>query len=106
MKRISLFLAAWAICPAQTSPPVTVPDGIVLEANIAYAGFPDTRLDVLYPKASTKEKRPGVIMFHGGGWIRSTKETMMDAFCLPYLERGFVVANVEYRVASAALAPA
>jgi uncharacterized protein (TIGR02246 family) len=45
-------------------------------------------------------------MFHGGGWIRSTKETMMDAFCLPYLERGFVVANVEYRVVGAAPAPA
>jgi uncharacterized protein (TIGR02246 family) len=106
MKRLSLFLAAWAFCLAQTPPPVIVPDGIVLEANIAYDRFPDTRLDVLYPKAFSKEKRPGVIMFHGGGWIRSTKETMMDAFCLPYLERGFVVANVEYRVAGAATAPA
>jgi acetyl esterase/lipase len=106
MKRLSLFLAAWVCCPAQTPPPVTVPDGIVLEANVAYDRFPDTRLDVMYPKASSKEKRPGVIMFHGGGWIRSTKETMMDAFCLPFLERGFVVANVEYRVAGAATAPA
>jgi uncharacterized protein (TIGR02246 family) len=44
-------------------------------------------------------------MFHGGGWIRSTKETMMTAFCLPFLEHGFVVANVEYRVAPAAKAP-
>src|ERR1017187_10433961 len=87
-------------------PSVTVPDGIALEANIAYDRFPDTRLDVLYPKAPSKEKRPGVIMFHGGGWIRSTKETMMRSFCLPYLERGFVVANVEYRVAGVAPAPA
>ena len=30
----------------------------------------------------------------------------MNSFCLPYLERGFVVANVEYRVAGAAPAPA
>ena len=30
----------------------------------------------------------------------------MTAFCLPYLEQGFVLANVEYRVASAAPAPA
>jgi uncharacterized protein (TIGR02246 family) len=106
MKRLLLFLAAWAVCPAQTPPPVSVPDWVVLEANIAYDRFPDTRLDVLYPKAPSNGKRPGVIMFHGGGWIRSTKETMMDAFCLPYLERGFVVANVEYRVATAATAPA
>src|ERR1022692_1346097 len=105
-KRLSLFLLACAACPGQAPPPVTVPDGIALEANIAYDRFPDTRLDVLYPKAPSKEKRPGVIMFHGGGWIRSTKETMMRSFCLPYLERGFVVANVEYRVAGVAPAPA
>ena len=105
-KRLSLFLLACAACPGQAPPPVTVPDGIALEANIAYDRFADTRLDVLYPKAPSKEKRPGVIMFHGGGWIRSTKETMMRSFCLPYLERGFVVANVEYRVAGVAPAPA
>jgi uncharacterized protein (TIGR02246 family) len=91
---------------AQTPPPVTVPDSVALEANIAYDKFPDTRLDVLYPKAEAAGLRPGVIMFHGGGWIRSTKETMMTAFCLPFLEQGFVVANVEYRVATAAVAPA
>ena len=26
----------------------------------------------------------------------------MTAFCMPFLEQGFVVANVEYRVATAA----
>src|SRR5260370_26665945 len=106
MKHLSLCLIACAVCPAQIPPPVTVPEGIALEANIAYDRFPDTRLDVMYPKAQSKERRPGVIMFHGGGWIRSTKETMMNSFCLPYLERGFVVANVEYRVASETPAPA
>ena len=105
-KHLFVCLIACAVCPAQTPAPVAVPDGIALEANIAYDRFPDTRLDVMYSKTQSKEKRPGVIMFHGGGWIRSTKETMMTSFCLPYLERGFVVANVEYRVAGAALAPA
>src|SRR5437879_953184 len=78
----------------------------VVEANIAYDKFPDTRLDILYPREAAPGLRPGVIMFHGGGWIRSTKETMMTAFCKPFLEQGFVVANVEYRVATAAVAPA
>ncbi len=102
--RGSLFLlmsGAWGQTPA----PVTVPDSIALEANIAYDRYPATLLDVMYPKAKAAGKRPGVIMFHGGGWIRSTKETMMQSFCLPYLERGFVVANVEFRVAPAAKAP-
>jgi uncharacterized protein (TIGR02246 family) len=103
--RLSLLLLATALW-GQTPPPVTVPDSIALEANIPYDRYPTTLLDVMYPKAQPSGKRPGVIMFHGGGWIRSTKETMMQSFCLPYLERGFVVANVEYRVASAAPAPA
>jgi len=91
---------------AQVPPPVAVPDWVSLEANIKYDQFPDTRLDILSPKAPAAGLRPGVIMFHGGGWIRSTKETMMTAFCVPFLEQGFVVANVEYRVATAAVAPA
>jgi acetyl esterase/lipase len=51
-------------------------------------------------------KRPGVIVFHGGGWIESTKETTMNSLCTPYLNQGFVVCNVEYRVAKEGLAPA
>ena len=104
--RTLLLLSSALVAQAQTPPPVTVPDGIALEANIAYDRFPDTRLDIMYPKAPSATPRPGVIMFHGGGWVRSTKETMMTAFCLPFLEQGFVVANVEYRVATAATAPA
>jgi uncharacterized protein (TIGR02246 family) len=106
MRYLASLLAACAACMAQTPSPVTVPESIALEANIAYDRFPDTRLDLMYPKAPSPTLRPGVIMFHGGGWIRSTKETMMQAFCLPFLEQGFVVANVEYRVATAAVAPA
>ena len=88
---------------AQIPPPVKVPDSVGLDANLPYDQYPDTRLDILYPKAPAAGLRPGVIMFHGGGWIRSTKETMMTAFCLPFLEQGFVVANVEYRMATADL---
>jgi len=103
--RSFILISVAAACAAQTPPPLAVPEGIALEANIAYDRYSDTRLDIMYPKAPPSGKRPGVVMFHGGGWIRSTKETMMTAFCLPFLEHGFVVANVEYRVAPAAKAP-
>jgi uncharacterized protein (TIGR02246 family) len=74
MKRLSLLLIACAACRAQTPPPVTVPDGIALEANIAYDRFPTTLLDVLYPKAPSKAKRPGAIIFHGGAGHGFSKE--------------------------------
>lgn len=103
----SLIVSAAIPCLAQTNrPPVPVPDTVTLEANIPYDQYEATILDVMSPKAATEKKRPGVIVFHGGGWIRSTKETTMNALCLPYLKQGFVVCNVEYRVAPQGIAPA
>lgn len=83
-----------------------LPDWITLEKDIHYDRYPATVLDILQPKERGTAPRPGVIVFHGGGWIHSGKETAYRSLCLPYLERGFVVANVEYRVASQATAPA
>ncbi len=83
-----------------------VPDWVAIETNVPYDRYPQTILDVMWPRNATNDKRPGVIMFHGGGWVRSSKETMMGHFCQPYLEHGFVVCNVEYRLGPTAKAPA
>lgn len=83
-----------------------LPDWVTIQRNIPYDRYPATVLDILQPKAPATGERPGVVVFHGGGWIHSGKETAYRSLCLPYLERGFVVINVEYRVASQALAPA
>ena len=77
-----------------------------MEANIQYDQYPDTVLDVMYPTAHSDAKRPGVVVFHGGGWIQSNKESTMNALCLPYLSQGFVVCNVEYRCANSGQSPA
>jgi acetyl esterase/lipase len=90
---------------AQTPPP-QVPDNISVERNIAYDQHPETVLDVYQPKELSREKRPGVIVIHGGGWVGGAKDGMVQSFVLRYLEKGFVVANVEYRLAKAAIAPA
>jgi acetyl esterase/lipase len=90
--------------PPAAYPPL--PEWITIQRDIHYDRYPATVLDVLQPKTGTDAQRPGVIVFHGGGWIHSGKETAYRSLCLPYLERGFVVVNVEYRVASQATAPA
>lgn len=89
-----------------TRPATAAPAWAAIEPNVPYDQYEATVLDVLWPKAAAAGKRPGVVVFHGGGWIRSTKETTRTALCLPYLERGFVVCNVEYRVAPQGVAPA
>lgn len=95
----SLFALAAAALAAQ------VPGNVTVEKDIAYDRYPQTRLDLVRPKEAAKGKRPGVIVIHGGGWTGGTKESQM-ATCLRYVEKGFVCATVEYRLAKAATAPA
>lgn len=90
---------------AQT-PPAAVPDWVAVQANVAYDRHTDTVLDVLQPKAPALDKRPGAIVIHGGLWTGGSKQDVFDSLCLPFLQKGFVVANVEYRRGSAAPAPA
>ena len=75
-------------------------------ANIRYGGYPETVLDVLQSRAPALKNRPGVLMIHGGGWVSGQKEEMVERFCVPFLERDFVVANVDYRLAKTSPAPA
>jgi acetyl esterase/lipase len=77
-----------------------------LQANIHYDHFPETVLDILQPAAPSLADRPGVIVIHGGGWVEGDKEDMLELFCLPFVRHGMVVANVEYRLAKSAPAPA
>ena len=74
--------------------------------NITYlrAGGWDLKLDVFQPRAATAP-RPTLIYLHGGGWTSGSKESSALTF-LPYLEMGWAVVNVEYRMADVAHAPA
>jgi acetyl esterase/lipase len=77
-----------------------------IQANIRYSLHPETVLDIVQARAPALKNRPGVIVIHGGGWVEGDKESMLQKFCLPFVEHGFVVANVEYRLAQVAKAPA
>jgi acetyl esterase/lipase len=77
-----------------------------IQANIRYDQYPETVLDILQPSAPSLADRPGVIVIHGGGWMGGSKEEMLEEYCLPFVRHGMVVANVEYRLAPSAPAPA
>ena len=100
----ALALPALAQAPAQQ--PAALPDWVTIERNIPYDKYPETVLDILQPRTSAAGRRPGAMVIHGGGWTGGSKERVVTNFCLPYLEKGFVVANVEYRLAKSAPAPA
>jgi acetyl esterase/lipase len=90
----------------QAPPQPALPENVEVEANQPYDQYPQTVLDVMRPRGDSSTKRPGVIVIHGGGWTGGSKEGMLRNYCIPYLEKGFVVANVEYRLAAVATAPA
>ena len=74
--------------------------------NITYrtvSGW-DAKLDVMQPRGLTAPT-PTLIFYHGGGWTAGAKETS-TLTALPYLQMGWTVVNVEYRLSNVALAPA
>src|SRR5580700_3762066 len=62
------------------------------------------KLDV-WQRKDTKGPSPTLIYYHGGGWIFGDR-TGATLNSLPYLELGWNVVNVEYRMAPVSLAPA
>ena len=85
---------------------VRVATGYRLIPNITYhrAGGRDLTLDVYQSRAAT-EPNATLIYIHGGGWTNGSKEGSALTV-LPYLEMGWNVVNVAYRLADAAHAPA
>ena len=62
------------------------------------------KLDV-WQRKDAKVPVPTLIYYHGGGWIFGDR-TGATLLFLPYLEMGWNVINVEYRMASVSPAPA
>jgi acetyl esterase/lipase len=77
-----------------------------VETNIVYkiANGHEAKLDVYRP-ARAAGATPVLMMIHGGGWLFGTKEDSVLSL-LPFLQMGFSVVNVEYRMGNVSLAPA
>lgn len=74
--------------------------------NVTYhvASNHENKLDLYIPRNASGPT--AVLLFmHGGGWVGGTKEANVLRI-LPYLEMGWAVVNVEYRLGAVARAPA
>lgn len=74
-------------------------------SNVTYltASNWDAKLDVYRPAAPGPH--PVVLHIHGGGWTQGSREGAALR-ALPFLQMGFAVVNVSYRLARVAQAPA
>lgn len=103
---VSLPMVAGAQEVAPESSFVRVSATYRVTADLTYlrAGGVDLKLDVYQSRAGAGPA-PTLVYFHGGGWTNGSKEGSSLTF-LPYLERGWTVVNVAYRLADVAHAPA
>ena len=108
MQRIAASLIAAALTATAQSPNWTLEfaNHYSVQANITYlvANNYEDKLD-LYERRDVPDVAPTLIYIHGGGWTGGTKEAGFNKV-LPYLEIGWNVVNVEYRLARVSQAPA
>ena len=107
---IALVCASTTVSFAQLSPAADwathAQNAYAVAANITYltaSGY-ESKLDI-YRRRDVQTPQPTLVFYHGGGWIGGTKEASFMSI-MPWLEMGWNVVNVEYRMARVAEAPA
>lgn len=109
MIRTAFLIAALTFSTAalaqRVSTPAEAPATLKAEFDLVYGKTPEQelKLDIYRPKSDAV--LPACVLVHGGGWIGGDKERFR-ALGFALAEKGYVVANVEYRLAGAAKYPA
>ena len=103
---LCLFLVAGAAFAQSPNWTLEFANHYSVQPNITYvtANNYESKLD-LYERRDATSPQATVIYIHGGGWTAGTKESSFNKI-LPYLEMGWNVVNVEYRLARVSNAPA
>jgi len=87
-----LNLSEYLLIPLVHEP---LPNGVVLEKNIAYGDPKENELcNFIYQKNSVEEKikQPLMIMIHGGGWVSGLKD-LRNYYSYHAAEEGYFVAS-------------
>jgi acetyl esterase/lipase len=83
---------------------ITAPYRVTPNVTYLTATNFEAKLDV-YSRSDMTTPQPTLIWIHGGGWTGGNKEGATFSL-LPYMEMGWNVVNVEYRLAKVSVAPA
>jgi acetyl esterase/lipase len=81
-----------------------LPEGTKALRNLAYVtnGHERQKLDLFIPPGATNPL-PLIIWVHGGAWLGGSKD---QCPALPYLQKGYAVASINYRLSQHAIFPA
>ena len=76
---------------------ISYPAGIKQSCNISYGPYgKENLLDIYRPE--TEGLYPIIVNVHGGGYVYGSKE-VYKRYCMDLARRGFVVVNINYRLA-------
>jgi acetyl esterase/lipase len=86
-----------------TTPPL--PAGVKAVRDVEYiaGGGPSQSLDIYLPEKAPERPLPLVVWIHGGGWRAGSKAGCPGVYLV---EKGYIVASVEYRFCQKAVFPA
>ena len=103
---VAIALPSLAQAPASTVWAEHALNQYLVIPNVTYltASNWEAKLDI-YQRRGATSPQPTLIFFHGGGWVRGSKEASFMSV-MPWLEMGWNVVNVEYRLGRVAQAPA
>ncbi len=84
-----------------------VPPGVDVERDVEFGRGGDVplMLDIWRPAKPAESPRPVIVAIHGGGWAGGDKAEAAFA-AVGFVQRGYVVASVNYRLSATALFPA
>lgn len=88
---------------AQSERQIKVTENIAYRADVG----PSTVLDLAQPTFGPQTNRPAILIIHGGGWSAGSKNDMVyRTLMVDYALKGYVVANMNYRLVQEAPLPA
>jgi acetyl esterase/lipase/sugar lactone lactonase YvrE len=76
-----------------------MPATVVHEADLEYSNVGQRgAMDIVRPRAASPEKRPAVVLVHGGGFRGGVRQSYLPV-AIKLAERGYIAATVSYRLA-------
>jgi acetyl esterase/lipase len=78
--------------------PIKLPEGVHLQANIAYGEAPEQRMDVYLP--SNAVDAPVIFIVHGGAWVIGDRKssTVVTNKMTKWVQQGLIFISVGYRM--------
>ncbi len=100
---VLLFLFALSTTAQTDTRQITVTENIAYRTDVGTS----TVLDLAQPLFGPQTNRPSILIIHGGGWSAGSKNDMVyRTLMIDYAMKGYVVANMNYRLIQEAEPPA